>query len=121
MGTVQLDFESTHPTYDKESRVRFQMVKVWTEGDQNEHVWEVSKYQGEVLFETTVVSCFASSKMLCSQSKRGKCRVICRKCVQEGHHYMSENQMKYVVAPSCGHALSCTCPDFNSRYSCEHF
>ena len=119
--TVQLDFESTHPTYDKESRVRFQMVKVLTEGDQNEHVWEVSKYQGEVLFETTVVSCFASSKMLCSQSKRGKCRVICRKCVQEGHHYMSENQMKYVVAPSCGHALSCTCPDFNSRYSCEHF
>ena len=119
--TVQLDFESTHPTYDSQTTARFQMVKVLSEDDPNEHVWEVSKYQGDILVDTSVVSSFASSKMLCSQSRRGKCRVICRKCIQESHHYLSEVPLKTIVVPSCGHALSCTCVDFNTRYSCEHF
>ena len=47
--------------------------------------------------------------------------MICRKSVQESHHYMSNNPSKDMLIPSCGHSLSCTCPDFNLRYSCEHF
>ena len=125
-SSVQLDFEATHPAYpqDNSQGIRFNLFRLPSEDDPNVDMWEVSKYQGQSLLETYVVSCVPPSKMLCNQSgdNSKSCRVVCRQCIKEVHHMeKDETTTNLQIASRCGHSLSCTCDDFMARHSCEHF
>ena len=125
-SSVQLDFEATHPLYpqDNSQGIRFNLFRLPSEDEPSVDVWEVSKYQGESLLETYVVSCVPPSKMLCNQSgdNSKSCRVVCRQCIKEVHHMEKDEAANNLqIASRCGHSLSCTCDDFMARHSCEHF
>lgn len=125
-SSVQLDFEATHPAYpqDNSQGIRFNLFRLPSEDDPNVDMWEVSKYQGQSLLETYIVSTVPPSKMLCNQSgdNSKSCRVVCRQCIKEVHHMeKDEAATNLQIASRCGHSLSCTCDDFLPRHSCEHF
>ena len=125
-SSVQLDFEATHPAYpqDNSQGVRFNLFRLPSENEPNVDEWEVSKFQGQTLLETYIVSSVPPSKMLCNQSgdNSKSCRVVCRQCIKEVYHMEKDDAATNLqIASRCGHSLSCTCDDFLPRHSCEHF
>ena len=116
---VQKLFTSLHESYDLKDTIKFQIVEATTrdvrdlESDISTKTpvenpaWEISKFDGDVLVESNLVSAFPIDKLFCVGET---CQVHCDVCKKD---FVGENI-------PCAHSFSCDCAEYNRTYNCIH-
>ena len=122
---VQKLFASLNETPNQKESVRFEIVEATTRDVREDELefsakqpienpaWEITKFDGEVLVESNLVSAFPKGKLFCDEKT---CQVYFDVCKKD----QVSDTIPYVEGIPCCHSLSCDCADYSRTYNCIH-